>query len=263
MSKENIRYNEIDSKDITSMDDIDRIVSNELMLDKDRNKNLKSGMRTAKAVSGMSKFIISITIAIMSLIIVFISYLALSYLHKSYQKFGTIPNTFNLSEYLKKQHNMKEDDFLIETSKINKRSNSGEYILTPKWNPELKFTLLVKGYDKSRRELPDYDKSVFNYYINKYNNENNRNFIQYKEIYVSENDVNIQEEIDKRANETDLFLKYLRINKDSTYNDKYKYRSSLRLLDYNEKELFNKNIEISIDDNFESIKSKLTGKENE
>ena len=121
MSKENIRYNEIDSKDITSMDDIDRIVSNELMLDKDRNKNLKSGMRTAKAVSGMSKFIISITIAIMSLIIVFISYLALSYLHKSYQKFGTIPNTFVLSEYLKKQHNMKEDDFLIETSKINKR----------------------------------------------------------------------------------------------------------------------------------------------
>ena len=263
MSKKNLRYNEIDSKDIQSMDDIDRIVSNELMLDKDRKKNLKSGMRTAKAFSGMSKFIILIVIGIMSLIIIFMSYLAFSFFNENYKKFGTIPNTFNLSEYLKKQHNMKEDDFLIERSNISKRTNSGEYILTPKWNPELKFTLLVKGYDQSRRELPDYDKSVLAYYINKYNKENNRSFIQYKEIYVSESDVNIQEEIDKRANETDLFLKYLRINKDATYNDEYKYRSSLRLLDYNEKELFNKNIEISIEDNFESIKSKFLGRKHE
>lgn len=72
----NKRYNEINHKDVKTIDDIDKIVDNEVKLDEERGEALKDGMISATAWSIISKIIIIFISLIFVAIVFYISIIA-------------------------------------------------------------------------------------------------------------------------------------------------------------------------------------------
>ncbi len=77
MKKE--RYDEVDHKQINSMDDIDNIVKNEVKLDKKRKSSMKMTRASAEAMSFLSRIIIAVIVVAMLAIIGYLGILLYSY----------------------------------------------------------------------------------------------------------------------------------------------------------------------------------------
>ena len=93
---ENKRYNEIDHKDIKTIDDINKIVAHEVQLHKKRKAAMKEGMATATAMSITSKIIIIIMTIIFIAIVGYVSFYVYIYFAGVYQ--SNVRNLENMKE---------------------------------------------------------------------------------------------------------------------------------------------------------------------
>lgn len=98
----NKRYDEIDHKEIKTIEDINKIVENEVKLDKERNDELKRGMATATTMSLFSKIIIILMVLFMVSLFSFVG--------RELFKFFIIPALGNqmMCEQKKVVNNLKE-----------------------------------------------------------------------------------------------------------------------------------------------------------
>ena len=255
------RYNEINHEDIKSIDDINKIVKYESELDREREKKLKKGMKTANRFSKFSKVVLFIVFILLFLFFLSVGIPIFDKLKGDYLSYGKVPNMFVMSEYLRDTHNMKEEDFNIEYPETIGRNNSGTYILTPKWNPKLKFELTVESTHRTRIETPEYKSSLLEYLKNKYNKkqkkDNKSEFIMYKEIKNVESEKQAFDEIDKFANEIYDFFFFIKIQDEVPFNKKYNFWPSIKLIMKQNNQEYETSVMVNTESNLEDLKQEL------
>lgn len=257
---ESLRYSKVKHQDIKSIEDIDKIVETEIILENQREEQFKKAVKTAEQLTGLSKAIIIIMSLIMLAVMGFLLFILLRESIEKYNKYGNLPNFFVLSKYLNSEHSMKEEDFYIKYPDVMGRNNSGEYVLTPKWNPELKFNLIVKSSNQARIEQPEYKWSLLKYYSEKYVKEEKPNFSIYKYVDNVDTDDNIEKEISIFSKEIADFLTYIRNNTESPFNNRYKYWPTLHLTNSSRKYTLTSSVEITLNSTLEEIQNELTFK---